>query len=903
LSATGFTVNSSADLPDSAAGDGLCQTEDPAECTLRAAIQEANATADVVTISFDAATNGVPITLALIGADEEAAIGDLDITGTVTLLGNGIDQTVIRGCNDGPAGTNHCAPVDRLFNVKPSGSLSVQDLWLRRGRMLESTDGGSAVLNDQGTFDAANVIISNHNAVGQFTIGAGALNTTGGNVTLDRVTVRDNSAANPTGDTLGGGMFIGGGTVKVTNSIFAWNTILPGPHLTSGLGGAILVDAGTLNMTNSTIYANGAPTTGGIRARSGLVKLSFVTISNNAGGGLVASAIVKNSILSDNPGGCIASAILFQGNNLSSDPSCGSPGLNIWEAANDYLLPPAPNGGATLNLALGALSPAIDAAVDCTDLDGVAVTHDQRGVIRNPAPAGKAACDLGAYERRSALVVNTSVDAVDAAVGDGFCQTAVSQACSLRAAVQEANAREGPDDITFSSTMNGLPITLSLAGIDDLAAGGDLDVVGGLTIAGNGAHHTIVRGCDDGDGTVGCLGIDRLFHIVGNASSLSIGDVALRRGTPTNALNAGGAVLNEGGSLAVARVVFANNRVVGAVGTSRGGAIASNGRTTLVDRSSFTSNSVTGGTGDGLGGALSLIGGLGAIQRSTFESNVVASQTGADRGGAIHTSAARLVISDSTLSANAAEEGGGIYGTNSAVSLTYVTLANGTSGGGAFGIATIMNSILAHNAGGNCTGAAKTFLGRNMSSDASCSPITPTDPLLQPLADNGGFGRTHALSPNSPAIAVVEACTEPGFAVWSFGDQRGAKRGATDECDLGAHEEIPLTVHGDPDGCPDAQELAHDIPHGGRRNPVDRWDFFDVNSDRSADVQDALLILAKFGEAPGTQDYDPLFDREVRDQSRPWITSPSTGAAASIDLLDVLNNLRQFGHSCVPPQP
>jgi len=54
-----YTVNSTGDLPDNGAPNGVCETTTPGQCTLRAAIQESNASTLVVDeIHFDAAFNG-----------------------------------------------------------------------------------------------------------------------------------------------------------------------------------------------------------------------------------------------------------------------------------------------------------------------------------------------------------------------------------------------------------------------------------------------------------------------------------------------------------------------------------------------------------------------------------------------------------------------------------------------------------------------------------------------------------------------------------------------------------------------------------------------------------------------------------------------------------------------------
>src|SRR5512135_1681444 len=63
-----FTVNSALDLVDSNPGNGVCQAANGA-CTLRAAIQEANATASGDTINLPAGTYVLTIT----GQSEDAA--------------------------------------------------------------------------------------------------------------------------------------------------------------------------------------------------------------------------------------------------------------------------------------------------------------------------------------------------------------------------------------------------------------------------------------------------------------------------------------------------------------------------------------------------------------------------------------------------------------------------------------------------------------------------------------------------------------------------------------------------------------------------------------------------------------------------------------------------------------
>jgi CSLREA domain-containing protein len=91
-------------------------------------------------------------------------------------------------------------------------------------------------------------------------------------------------------------------------------------------------------------------------------------------------------------------------------------------------------------------------------------------------------------------VINSTFDAADANPGDNLCDAdgvTVGEQCTLRAAVQEANAVPGRANITlpageYTLTIpNGSPFNVTV---------GDLDVTDDLIIAGAGARTTIVQG-------------------------------------------------------------------------------------------------------------------------------------------------------------------------------------------------------------------------------------------------------------------------------------------------------------------------------------------------------------------------------------------------------------------------
>ena len=147
-------------------------------------------------------------------------------------------------------------------------------------------------------------------------------------------------------------------------------------------------------------------------------------------------------------------------------------------------------------------------------------------------------------------------------------------------------------------------------------------------------------------------------------------------------------------------------------------------------------------------------------------------RTRVDSGG-INGYGGSFKIEASTITDNFFAPGGGLGGVGAAMS---------GSGGGTI---TIADSIIAGNHGRNCSPDAS-FLseGGNVWEEANgCDGIKGTDvigdPLLGPLANNGGPTKTHAIGAGSPAIGNAGP-DAPDV------DQRGIERdGAPDS---GAYE-------------------------------------------------------------------------------------------------------------------
>ena len=366
------------------------------------------------------------------------------------------------------------------------------------------------------------------------------------------------------------------------------------------------------------------------------------------------------------------------------------------------------------------------------------------------------------------FVVNTTADTADAVPGDGICADS-GGACSLRAAVQEANALAGPDTIQLGAAT----YVLSGAAGDDLAVSGDLDITGDLTLTGAGTASTIIDGG----------GVDRVLDIdpSGAGVSVTISNLTVRGGNAAG--QAGGGIRNLG-TLSLSNVTLAANS-----SGVNGGGLLNLGTLTL------TNTTVSGNTaGTDGGGIYNSGGGTLTITASTLSGNS-ANSAGRNGGGIFNASAATLT--NVTVSGNSANSGGGgVFNSGGTATLVNVTLGenSATIGGGISnpaGTVTLTNTLVANSSGGNCSGAISSG-GNNLDSGSSCAfagagDLSNRDPLLGVLANNGGATQTRALSAGSPAIDAGSNAACPAT------DQRGVARPfpAGGNCDIGAFEFRP----------------------------------------------------------------------------------------------------------------
>ena len=340
------------------------------------------------------------------------------------------------------------------------------------------------------------------------------------------------------------------------------------------------------------------------------------------------------------------------------------------------------------------------------------------------------------------------------------------------------------------------------------------------------------------DGSVNIVGGSFVDNWVEALTEITDPDAALR---PRPGL--GGAIYLQAGLLAMEKVLLTNNIARGSQGfrqarpgESKGGALFAQGDCRIID-STFWGNQALAGGGssvnpDGHGGAIFNVSNL-VVVGCTFVSNVAAGNTGGSwgspgaswppghaYGGAIYNGGSSAItnctltenvarggnregfLSSNTVAGNAF--GGGLYHAGDHLWMVNVTIASnrvvspsrsGEPAGSivganlfiAEGMARLRNSILA--GGGTNRNVEGTVIdeGFNMSSDGSPSfssgtSFNLTDPLLLPLADNGGPTRTMALDSESPAIDVGGQQGAPAV------DQRGYARAQAGRTDIGAYE-------------------------------------------------------------------------------------------------------------------
>jgi len=739
----------------------------------------ANFNADVVAVGgygtdnivFDAAFFGVPQTIKLLTVLP-------DISGSVNFQGtSAANVTVTRDA---------AAPNFRLFNcaVLGTGNVSFSNMTITGASAGAATGAGIAAGDDN--LKISNCVISNNTTTGS---GGGIHVASGGTITVNNTTFSGNSSLR------GGAIyFFNFGNLVMDNCTISGNKATG----TNG-GGGFYHYSNTATIRNSTISGNSATTSvGGAMTlkNNAMVTIQNSTIANNSasttGGGIhraLGTLSIESTIVAKNTattGRDINGTVSFAEFNLIGEID-GSTGItdpsNITGTKASPVDPMlgslANNGGLTQTHALLAGSKAINAGSNPLDL-----TTDQRGIgfVRS---VGKE--DIGAFELQHDFVVTNTGDA-----GAG----------SLRQAIINANANPGADSISFDASVFSSSQTITLTtGQLSISEAVAINGTGAslVTVSGNNASRVFSTAAAPTGALITLFGLTITGGEVGifssgagifvNDESLSLSNCVIT-GNNSSFGSAGGIQLysaaasltltgctismntasGSGGGILIggnSNVVITDSAISGnTAGGSGGGIWFSFGGSLLMERSTVDGNKANSGSGGGIYAFGSAF--IGTIRNCTVSSNSVLGG-GQNGGGIVLISGAQMILQNSTVAFNSATgSGGGISVISGTLKLDSTVVGKNTCAGSP----DIKNAVTANSS----------FIGDTTGAVVTGTPLTG-DPMLGPLANNGGTTQTHHPNPGSPLIG---AGSNPASLTT---DQRGfGFTRANDAVDIGAVE-------------------------------------------------------------------------------------------------------------------
>ncbi|MCP4124806.1 MAG: HYR domain-containing protein, partial [Bacteroidetes bacterium] len=784
--------------------------------SLRQAILDA---APLDVIHFDASTNSNIILL---------TSGKILINKHLTLVGNGIDNTIIDGDN-----TYRVIEISDLSGNIPQSYpiVRIEGMTIQNGYAVDPDAGPLSLNNYGGGIQALGTAVIKDCQILSCQAQFG-----GGIMSLGRAIGITNTRISGCDAEFGGGMmsdtaFINTSTIELNTStrshgggimangkIILTNSTINNNHSAEN-GGGIHHEYYPLMIINCTFYENTADGNGGglSLVPGGTTTLTSTTISGNgavSGGGVyidptsTSLTLFNNSIIygntassTDGPDGWGERADIDQNSSYNYVGDIDDFRMpTIFALQNKYEIDPvinplADNGGLTKTMALLCGSPAINTG------DPGLTSDDQRG-----EDVYGTRRDVGAFELQDDCECSLLVTSADD-----------SGAGTLRYAV--TCAQQG-DTITFDASIDGIPIQLTR---------GMIHIKIPLTFIGNGMDNTIIEGSDTSQifqisdyiyvqtGIPPFVYNEQVFlsyprvHMEG--MTLQHGNATFIAGWPNADDLFGGAIFNYG-DLTISACRFNENAAY------YGGAI---GNSWLLDISNsiFTTNTAEAG-----GGVAHFSEHEISIFGSIFTGNQVTNQY--SEGGAITSTIGKIILENTTISNNHSNYMGGGIGIYGAIDMLNCTVTGNTSGhfGGGASIyayypSTIINSTISGNisdtAGGvylkgyqdslliqnsiiagntaNIIGPEGTneeliispYSSHNLVSDntelnmpAGNNNLIGVDPLLGTLADNGGINQTMALLDCSPAYNTGNDAIAPAL------DQRGQPRFGIS--DIGAFE-------------------------------------------------------------------------------------------------------------------
>ena len=682
---------------------------------------------------------------------------------------------------------------------------------------------GGGISSSGGDVIITNSTISGNVAGGETGRGGGVY-AASGSLSISGSTISGNVASSPFGDSnaLGGGVFANFQSLSISDSTITSNT--------AGFGGGIIVDhpsaTATLDLTNSIVADNSSDIATGFTVS---INANFSLIGDNSG-----TSLASTSGSPDSQGNLVGSS------SAPIDPSLGALTDNGGLTESHALLPGSPAidaGNSSLVFDQRGLDRVIGSSADigAFELQGAFIIVDtSEGFFDGDFSEG----DLSLIE---ALEISEGTSAIETIIFDPSVfngeavdvihlqqELFISQSVTIDGGdldVVITGDRDFDDFLiegtfitdvenNFNRFNNVRPFSIS-TGVSEAVTLRGLTVTGGYSFDGGGGiessfasliidNSVIAGNFADGGSGGGVRVIDGSLTVTDSDISNNLSDAfSFEQG------GGGVGAFNTSVSINNSTVSRNSSRSIG------GGVFSDVGTVAIVD------TEISDNIAQDFGGGIATFEGDVIVDRSTINGN----EAPFNSGGGIVTGAGSVTVSNSTISGNIANnDGGGIKTFNGSVTVTDSTIAENQSivGGGiaidnndfAFSpTLTISNSIIANP---NSQGDIQTFsqsgdlptvvtsslISNNDRTNLAPAPVgspdangnfigeffAPIDPVLGPLADNGGPTQTHALLAGSPAIDAGDTT--------STTDQRGEPRpnAGGNGPDMGAFEEQSLTL-------------------------------------------------------------------------------------------------------------
>ena len=362
------------------------------------------------------------------------------------------------------------------------------------------------------------------------------------------------------------------------------------------------------------------------------------------------------------------------GGDEASDGGGTFAGSNNVIGGDPRLNPLANNGGLTQTMLPYLDSPAVDAYdptggncgsyTDPITAATVPITTDQRGLVR---PQGTK-CDIGAVDivgPRIYYVGNTNGRPVVVGTDTVGCAIQTNTTCTLRGALSLAVAG---DIVRFGTTF---PQGGTIKATD---GGGDMFTLTTSVTVDGGTKAPVLSGGCTGCGVAGGINYSGGVIVLRVTSGVTASLIALTITAGNSGINHDiGAGIGNSGTLTLTNVSVRDNTLKSGSG---GGGIYNDG-TLLLMNSTVTGNYVESASGGGIYST-------GAAAAVTLVNSTVSGNSAGSFAGGIQAFGGTLTLTDSTVSNNVSNEGGGIYN-NATVMLTNSTVSGNSAshdGGG-----------------------------------------------------------------------------------------------------------------------------------------------------------------------------------------------------------------------------